>query len=215
MPLPPALENANTAGAALMACPECDLLVRAVPLADGSHGALCPRCRAFLYQDGTGGLERALALACAALVLFAVANAFPLIGLDIKGQRVDTTVFGAVRQLWREDMPAGALLVLATTIVTPLLELGAILWLTLPLHLGRRPPGFALVFRALHLAEPWAMLEVFFLGMLVSLVKLSHLAGVIPGPALWCFGALMLVMAALSAALDPRRLWRVWEEAPA
>jgi paraquat-inducible protein A len=52
------------------------------------------------------------------------------------------------------------------------------------------------------------MVEVFMLGVLVSLVKLAHLAGIVPGIALWSFGALMLVMAAISAVFDPRALWQ-------
>jgi paraquat-inducible protein A len=51
------------------------------------------------------------------------------------------------------------------------------------------------------------MVEVFMLGVLVSLVKLAHLAGVVAGIALWSFAALMLVMAGISAVFDVRGLW--------
>jgi paraquat-inducible protein A len=57
--------------------------------------------------------------------------------------------------------------------------------------------------------------EVFMLGVLVSLVKLAHLAGVVPGIAIWSFAALMLVMAALSSVFDPRALWQSAELAGA
>jgi paraquat-inducible protein A len=51
------------------------------------------------------------------------------------------------------------------------------------------------------------MVEVFLLGILVSVIKLENLASVVPGIALWSFGALMLLMAALAAVFDPRGLW--------
>ena len=51
------------------------------------------------------------------------------------------------------------------------------------------------------------MTEVLILGVLVALVKLAHIAGVVPGIALWAFGALMLLLAAISAAFDPREFW--------
>ena len=108
-----------------------------------------------------------------------------------------------------------AVLLLATTVLIPLIELCALGWLLLPLHLGYRPAGFSRVFRALQLAHPWAMVEVFILGVLVSLVKLSHLADVLPGPAIWCFGALMLVLSVLSSIVDYRELWQTWEAAEA
>jgi len=198
----------------LTACHECDLLVHEVDRQQTSrYSALCPRCGALLYRHSRHSLEHTLALACACLVLLVVANTFPVVGLNIQGQRIDTTVIGAALQLWREDMLAVAILVLVTTTLTPLLEMAAVIWLVLPLMLGRRPPAFARVFRMLQAAHPWAMVEVFLLGILVALVKLSHLAEVLPGPAMWCFGALMLLLTAVSAIIEPRDLWRAWEEA--
>jgi paraquat-inducible protein A len=51
------------------------------------------------------------------------------------------------------------------------------------------------------------MVEVFMLGVLVALVKLAHIASAIPGVALWSLGALMLLIAAVAASFDPRRVW--------
>ena len=197
----------------MTACPECDLLLReqAVPISAGAVS--CPRCGAVLYRVSRDALERSLALTCAALLLLLIGNLFPLVGLDIQGHHVETTVLGAARQLWRDDMPLISLVLLATTVLMPLIELGALVWLLLPLRSGRRPPGFVALFRALQLAHPWAMVEVFILGVLVSLVKLSHLADVLPGPAIWCFGTLMLVLTVLSSLLDHRALWQAWEAA--
>jgi len=197
----------------LIACRECDLLVRPAASASPHANALCPRCGALLYRCSRNNLENTLALACAALALLIVANAFPVVSLDIQGQRLDATVFGAALQLWQEDMPAVSILVLATTSLIPLLEIASLIWLTLPLLYGRRPPGFARIFRALQAAHPWAMVEVFMLGILVSLVKLAHLADVLPGAAMLGFAMLMLVLATISSIIEPRELWRAWEEA--
>lgn len=197
---------------AATACAECDLLV--VEAANEGNGTVrCPRCGAHLYRQSRNALENVLALALAALVLLATANAFPVVGLDINGQRIDTSVFGSAGRLWQEGMQPVALLMLLTTTLVPLLELAAVIWLVLPLRLGRRPPGFARLFRLLQLAHPWGMVEVFILGVLVALVKLSHLAAVLPGVAAWCFGGLMLLLAALSVAVEPRDLWRAWDAA--
>ena len=192
------------------ACPECDLLLDLprVPLRR-SRAVVCPRCRALL--DKSGSLEKTLAIACAALVLLALGIAFPVIGLEINGQRTEATVFNAVAMLWRQGMPAIAVLVLLTTTVVPLLELVAVIWLVLPLHFGRRPPAFVGVFRALQLARPWAMAEVFLLGILVAMVKLSHLAELLPGIAVWSFGGVMVLLTALTEFAQPKELWRTWQ----
>lgn len=196
----------------LTACRECDLLVGNVLSESGSYTALCPRCGAHLYRHNGKSLEYTLALACAALVLLIAANAFPIVGLDIGGQRIETTMFGAAGRLWAEGSPTVSVLVLLTTTVVPLLELAAIIWMVLPLRFGRRPAGFPWLFRALKLAHPWAMVEVFILGVLVALVKLAHLAEVHPGAAAGCFGGLMLVLTTLTAIIEPKDLWQAWEE---
>lgn len=198
----------------LTICPECDLLVREEVGEDASgFTVLCPRCGAFLHRRHHNTLEYSLALALAALVLLVAGNAFPIVGLDIQGQRIETTVVGAAAGLWQEGMQAVAVLVMLTTTLLPLLELGAMVWMVLPLWLGRRPPGFVGTFRILRLVHPWAMVEVFILGVLVALVKLAHIAEVLPGDATWCFGGLMLLLAALTVVIEPRDLWRAWEGA--
>lgn len=200
---------------ALIACPECDLLLQPVPLTQPRSRAQCPRCGARLYSFYNDRLEKLLALSCAAVIMLLTAYAFPIVGLNIQGTYIETTVFGAIDKLWQEEREVLSGLVFVTTVIMPSVELGAILWLVIPLWRGVRPPGFAPVFRAFQMAHPWAMVEVFILGVLVSLVKLSHLADVLPGPAIWCFGCLMLLLAGLASLLDPYTLWHAWEDARA
>ena len=190
----------------VIACHECDLLQREVPLPRGGV-ARCRRCSAALYRSHPDSFERTLALTAGAIVLFAIANVFPIVGLKLQGQVIQTTLFHTVQTLWDGDMKPVGVLVFATTILMPALELFALTYLLLPLRLGRAPPGFAHIFRMLQAVRPWGMVEVFMLGVLVALVKLEHLAGVVPGIALWSFGALMFVMAAVAAVFDPRDLW--------
>ena len=122
-----------------------------------------------------------------AAVLFLIANAFPIVGLEAAGHHSSTTLFGAVRQLYDDDMTSVAGLVFTTTILMPGLEIAALLYLLLPLKLGRVPRGLPAVFRLVHAVRPWGMVEVFMLGTLVALVKLAALASVVPGIALWSF----------------------------
>jgi paraquat-inducible protein A len=197
---------------ARIACPHCDQLCRDLPA--GQLGSFaCPRCGTLLHRSRRGGLEAVLALASAALVMLVLANTYPVLGLDINGQRCETTVLGAVGKLWQEGAQPVAVLVLLTAIVAPWLELATAVWLVLPLWRGRRPPGFVGIFRAWRAVRPWAMTEVFILGLLVSMVKLAHYADLLPGVGIWSFGALMLLLAAMAASMEPRQLWQAWEEA--
>ena len=192
--------------ARLIACHECDLLQRETVLAEGAT-ARCRRCGAELYRNRPDSLNRALACTLGAMVLFVIANAFPIVGLKVSGDLVQTTLFGSVRILYRDGMWPLAGLVFITTILMPFLEIFASVYLLLPLRLNGVPPRPELAFRILHLAGSWGMTEVLILGMLVALVKLAHIASVVPGVALWAFGAVMVVLAATAAAFDPREVW--------
>ncbi|ABF10956.1 paraquat-inducible protein A [Cupriavidus metallidurans] len=190
----------------LIACPECDLLQRALPVP--IKGTLrCCRCDAELARNHPDGLEQALALALGALVLLGISNLYPIVGLSVSGTLVQTTLAGAVRVLFHGGMWPLAILVLITTIVMPVLQTVGMLWVLLPLRLGRKPWFAPQVLRLCHQAESWGMTEVLILGLLVALVKLAHIASVVPGVALWSFGALMLVLVGAHTAFDPHSLW--------
>ena len=201
-------------GGPLIACHECDLLLRdPLPSADGPQRAVavcCPRCGAGLYRISRASVDRALALALAALAVFIIANVFPIATIDAQGHQNDSTLLGAVSLLWQQDMMLVAALVCVTTVLVPALELLVFCAVLLRLRLGQplsdmgRLPH---VLRTLLHIRPWSMIEVFMLGVLVSLVKLAHLASLTAGVALWAYGVLMLLLAALSSAVDVRKLW--------
>ena len=52
------------------------------------------------------------------------------------------------------------------------------------------------------------MIEVFLLGVLVAIVKLSSMATVIPGPALYAFMALTVLLTAV-LSFNPRGFWEM------
>ena len=195
----------------IMACHDCDLLHRLPAVADGMRASCC-RCGAALARPKRNGLERALALAVTGLVLLLLANSFPFLGFKIQGQVRDTLLLTGIRQLYLQDMQGVAVLVFITTVLAPLAQLLALVYILLPLKLNRRAPGMFRVFRWLHTIEPWSMMEVFMLGILVSVVKLAKMAQIIPGVASFCFMALIFVLAACMASLDPHVIWERWEE---
>jgi paraquat-inducible protein A len=197
----------------LIACPECDQMLRDVEPPGAGGWVICSRCKAPLYRAGPKNLERALALVVTAIILLLVANLFPVIGMEFQGMITQTTILGAAWQLWQMEMQFVAVLIVLTIVLVPVLEALAIGWLVVHLWAGKRPPAFIAISRGLQLVEPWAMLEVFLLGILVALVKLSHSAEILPGPAIGAVAALMFVFAALTTTLDPRALWRSWEAA--
>jgi len=146
-------------------------------------------------------------MAVCGLVLFIIANLSPFLTLKFEGQTQETNLVTGVMELYRQGMVPIALLVLATGIVFPLFELTGLIYLLLPLKFDRTPWAMAGVFRVIRALQPWGMTEVFLLGILVSIVKLAGMATVIPGAALYAFLALIFVVAATAATLDPDIVW--------
>ncbi len=146
-----------------------------------------------------------LAVTAAALITFVLAHAYPILELSVQGSVSKATLLGSVVVLWMEGSELVAAMVFVTTFLTPLFDLLAVAALLLAVVTGRRPAFFAPLLRFLHAARPWGMIEVLMLGVLVSLIKLSHLAHVTPGVALWAFISLTLLLA-IMLSYDLRHL---------
>ena len=194
-----------------IACDECDLLETVPPLAVKAS-ARCRRCGALLYKRKVRSIERTLALTVAGLFLIGVANAYPFLGFEIEGNTIQTTLLGGIELLYQNDKLAIAAVVFFTAVLVPVFQLIAGLYVFLPLYLNRQPAHLLTVFRWIQRLRPWGMIEVFMVGILVSMIKLSQLATVIPGTALWAFAALIFVLSAASATLDPVEVWERLEK---
>ncbi|HWV46068.1 MAG TPA: paraquat-inducible protein A, partial [Nitrospira sp.] len=82
--------------------------------------AHCTRCGAELFRSRSFHIDTVLALTLGSLVVFVMANAFPIVTLEMKGVHNGSTLFGAIVTLYREGMAIVSGLVLATTILFPL-----------------------------------------------------------------------------------------------
>lgn len=193
-----------------MACPECDLLNQVPTLAPGESAA-CARCGATLCRNPSDSLQRALALALTAVILFAVANTFPFLSFGKSGVVTHATLVTGVVGLWAEKMYLVSGAVFLTSVLAPALMLLGVLYLVIPLQYRCRPPAAHLVLRGLTQFLKWNMVEIFMVSVLVSAVKLIKLAAIIPGIAAWSFMALVFVLAAIYASLEPRLLWEKLE----
>jgi paraquat-inducible protein A len=193
----------------LIACHECDAVYQRLRLKQREI-AHCERCGAELERNAERQLATMVPLAIACLIVFIIANSFPIVQIEVQGMRSSTTLLGAVIALSRDGMVSVAVLVLATTMLFPLLQLLILLYLLAPLpgRAGMPAFGFNLLARLLLMLRPWGMVEVFLLGVLVALIKLSSIARVIPGVALWAF-AVLTILLVLVVTFSPRYLWQM------
>jgi paraquat-inducible protein A len=202
--------NQPIADASLIACPHCDLLQRLPDLAPGAS-ARCPRCDKELWRRREDTLNRSLALALAAAVLYVIANSVPMLGLSIVGRGASTTVIGGVEFLWQDGQELVAALVMFTAIIAPALQIVFMLAIVLGAHRKRAPRWVATLLRHQPTVRTWSMIEVMMLGVLVALVKIADYATVIPGIALFVLWVLVFLLAAMQANFDRRQVWEIVE----
>ncbi|MEN8107418.1 MAG: paraquat-inducible protein A [Pseudomonadota bacterium] len=190
-----------------MACHECDTLQRVPALAPGGV-ARCQCCNTTLLRNPKGGLDRSIALHITALMLLVLANAFPFLTLDISGREEATTLFGASVGLYQAGMGELAVVVLITSILGPGLIITSSLYVLLAIRYRKPLPAVRAMLAWIGHLQPWSMLDVFMLGVLVSFVKLAGMATMHMGTSLFAFVLLIFVSAAASASFEPPLLWQ-------
>ena len=194
------------ATAPLIACHDCDLLLRPQRLVAGER-ACCPHCGATLDRGRRDALDRTLALTLAALVCFALANLYPFMTFSLEGHVQENTLMSGVISLARDGFYPLAALIFAASIGVPIVKILGLLYVLLPLKLGRRPWNLGLSHRLLEFLHPWGMLEVYMLGVLVAITKLSGMATIGVGAALYAFVAVIVLTTAATSSMDPRLVW--------
>jgi paraquat-inducible protein A len=191
----------------LVACHECDALQRVPKLRPGQT-ARCGVCRATLLKFPKGGLDRPIALYLSALILLVLSNSFPFLMLEIQGRQETTTILGASQALYNAGMGELAVAVFVTSILAPALLIGSSLYVLLAVRFRLPLPAARVALSWISHLEPWGMLDVFMLGVLVAFVKLGNMATMHTGIALFAFCGLIVVSAAAAAAFEPRLLWQ-------
>jgi len=195
-----------TAATAYIACPACDLLHLRSPVPVGTT-ARCTRCSTVLFRNRGRSLEWALCLMLAAAILFAIANLFPFLTLKIEGRTQETVLMSGIKALYSQGQLSLSTLVLLTGLIFPLVQLAGYVYVLSTLYMGFAPSAAAVVYRWVRHIQPWSMIEILLLGILVSVVKLAGMAEVVPGVSLYAFMTLIFILPAALVAIDERSLW--------
>ncbi|WP_245391837.1 paraquat-inducible protein A [Salinicola aestuarinus] len=197
----------------LRACQECDLLVALPPLR-AHECAKCPRCDHTLSHRHYRPAERSLALAITALIALAASVSFPFIRFEARGISNAIQLTDTASSLIGFREPFVGILVLLTIVVLPIFFLSAVIWLQIGL-LRRAPlPRSRQIARALAHLTPWMMADVFVIGALVSLIKITGMASVELGLSFWSFCTFALLLLWTTRSLDTDWMWFSLESEP-
>jgi paraquat-inducible protein A len=178
--------------------------------------AKCTRCGSVISKRTAGSLHMTAAFSLAALILYVPANIYPILELDMYGATSQNTVWEGCQRLFKDGDTIIAVIVFCASILIPFLKLLGLFFLVVTVQTGfpRWKKARTWVYRVIEAIGRWAMLDVFVLAVLVSLVKLQRLATIIPGRGLLAFGLVVAFTIFASASFDSQLIWEGEESAP-
>lgn len=148
----------------------------------------------------------------AALLLYFPANFLPIMQLNLLGRVTHDTVWSGVLSLYNSGMQGIAVVVFLCSMAVPLMKLLCQLAVLLCIAIDRAKPLGLLLYRFYHHLREWGMLEVYLLGILVSIIKLRDMAELSLGVGLACFAGLLVVQVWLELVMSPHQVWEALSE---
>ena len=194
----------------LIACHGCDLLVDVGDLQHGER-AYCPRCGHFLTRYRHDMMNRVLAFTIAAIILLVVSLNYPFLSFAASGLESVMTLRAAPGALHDYGMTTLAIMVAAFIILIPAFMLLLLLLISLSVLSGTPNPWLRASARLVFQLETWAMVEVFLIGVIVSLVKIAAMATVVLGIAFWSYAAFTICFTLAMVTLDRYQCWELIE----
>ncbi|ELA8126663.1 paraquat-inducible protein A [Vibrio parahaemolyticus] len=197
----------------LISCEECGLVVR-IPEIEQGQKAQCPRCSHSLTKINAKPYQSVIAVSSACLIMLVLSISFPFMSFSVQGLSQEITLLHAAKMLAEfQNALLGALL-LATVVVLPAIYVGLILFLHLEaLKVRNHPPSkkqqrmAKVLCRILFRVEPWLMVDVFLIGVLVSLIKIASLADIGMGSSFWAFCVYTILVVKCISMVDKSWLW--------
>ncbi len=161
-----------------------------------------------VFTNKAHSIDRALAASLAGIVLLLVSLWLPFLALSRSGFESQISVLDAVSALWFSDMRWLSLVALAFIVLLPFIRLVLIAWVLWQLRRDKPArPAMRWAFRWAEFLEPWAMAEIFMVGVVVSLVKISSVAALTVGLAFWSLLGLIAVTTLVSVVLCRDTVW--------
>ena len=191
----------------MYACQICDLLFE-LPELEYHEAAYCPRCNHHITTERPRHIEQALALAFSGLLLLLCSTAYPFLGFATSGQVETMTLLDSATSLFAYDQPLLGIIVFVLIFAGPVLLLFWLIVLLLLLRFQLPLPWLPYIARWVHFLHHWNMVEVFLIGALVSVVKISSMASIQLGFAFWAFIGFTLCTISSVAMVDRVRMWK-------
>ncbi len=193
----------------LLACPRCQTVWP-------REAHRCGRCDRPLASRDPHSLQKVWAWWLVGLAAYIPANLLPMLRTRTLVSAQEDTIVGGAIELARYGNWGVAIIIIVASVCIPLGKFFVIAALALGVRRGSRLSARrrAQLYEVVEYIGRWSMIDVFVVAILSSLVQLSVLASIAPGPASLYF-ALSVIFTMLSAqSFDSRLIWDARDAAP-
>ena len=159
----------------LIICKKCHTLHKRVPLSHNKK-AFCSNCDILLYKNTPNRLDKTLALVLTATISLFVAFKFTIITIDIQGLEKSLTLYSLFMVILEQQQYIVGVMFIFLIVIFPITIIFSMLIILILMKLKK---GSHIVQRLLILlahVRPWSMVDIFFISLLVAMVKLFDYA---------------------------------------
>jgi len=174
----------------LVICKKCHTLHKKIQLHPNTK-ALCKHCNSVIYRHHRNLFQTTLALSLTALVLLIIAFSFDIITININGINQSLTLSALFVVIFNEGYFLVGIMLFFMILLFPLLIVGSLILLLLLMHQRRSAYTVKRLLILIAKLRPWSMVDIFFVSILVAMVKLFDYAQIELGVS---FVALLLVL---------------------
>ncbi|MDQ1325046.1 MAG: Paraquat-inducible rane protein [Campylobacterota bacterium] len=187
-------------------CRQCHTLHEEIPIREGTK-ACCSECGGVLYRYDSKLAEHGLALSISGLILFILANIFPLVQIEILGHEQFITIPKTVLSLFESGFYLVGLICAFLVFIFPLMIflIYSVLFALLKMEKGEKIIKDLLVLLS-HIM-PWSMSDIFFVSILVALVKLIGYAQIHMGVSFWALIGFVVLDLYVTRNLHVYEMW--------
>ena len=194
----------------IIICPDCDLLIseRQSPL---GYSMFCPRCGKRLRKRKKNSVQRAFVLSITGLLMYLPAVLLPLMTFKSLGFSDSANVIESIVNFYQNDYYFVSLMVFLSAVVFPFLLLVLMFIISFNLQHGSYPSFLPSLFRTYLRLEEWAMIEVYLLGIMITIIKMVDSSEIVYQYGIFCFVCLVVLSLAISTIVDKEYFWQLIE----
>ncbi len=195
----------------IIICPECKSLNLKKELKP-NEAAFCSKCGKILYKKEQSIELKIFSLVISGIIFFLIAMFFPIVNINIIGYKESLRIVDASLFLFNEGYIFISLFVFLTIFLFPLICAFLYFISAFFLLFKYNVPLLKKILILITALKDWCFLDIFFIAILVSLIKIFSYASVIFDVGFIAYIVFLSIMFYLVKIMGVETLWELYEE---